>query len=249
MKISSRWFIVSVFAAFAAGGGCQQNNNPALDKTTDAGGCPTTVASVTSSPSSARTAKKIAKRASMKPAEGSGLTATLYGVKSPADDIVFVIDRSGSMLDNMDAIKAELILSISRLKENQSFHVIFFDSGAPIEMKPVGLKPACKDNKIKAVNFIKGISPEGNTDPAKGIKRALDLLTESERPEKVIFLLTDAEFDDPNSVFKAIDSVDTSDIVINSFLCSNNRPIPENEQAMKDIAADTGGKYKWVEME
>ncbi len=54
-----------------------------------------------------------------------GLGGSARGVRR----IVYVVDRSGSMLDTFQYVRQELKRSISALRRTQKFHVIFFSSG------------------------------------------------------------------------------------------------------------------------
>ena len=94
------------------------------------------------------------------------------GGKEGAGKIVYVVDRSGSMVDSIEFVRAELKRSIGTLTDEQEFHVIFYSSGPPVEMPTGRLVKATERNKQLAGQFIDGIVPQGETDPSKALERA-----------------------------------------------------------------------------
>jgi len=73
--------------------------------------------------------------------------------------VVYVVDASGSLVDSFPLILRELNQTISKLKEDQAFTVIFFGADGVIEVPPVGLKWADRDNKRRVSRW---------TDPGNG---------------------------------------------------------------------------------
>ncbi len=105
--------------------------------------------------------------------------------------VIYVIDRSGSMVDVFDMVKYEMRKSIALLNEDQYFHVIFFSEGQPIETKPRGLVPATDNNKLRCGRWLDEIVPCGQTDPIPALERAFDVLSHADSPKgKLIYLLT-----------------------------------------------------------
>lgn len=113
-----------------------------------------------------------------------GLGGTARGAKR----IVYVVDRSGSMLDTFSHVRAEMRRSISALRRSQKFHVIFFNAGQPLENSPQRLVSAIRAQKEKFFRFLQGVYPEGSTDPAPAMRRAF-----ATEPD-LIYFLTDGEF-------------------------------------------------------
>jgi hypothetical protein len=166
-----------------------------------------------------------------------------------AHNIVYVIDRSGSMSGTFESVKNEMLKSIGRLKESQSFHIILFAEGSPLEPRNRNLKRATIDNKLAANDFLDPIIAEGQTSPVQAINRAFSVLSKTRKPGRLIYLLTDAGFDDNPAVLSAISAKNSAlkgnnKVLINTFLYGNK---PEEAVAvMEKIAADTGGRYKYV---
>jgi len=166
-----------------------------------------------------------------------------------AKHVVYVIDRSGSMLATFDAVRNEMLTSIGQLSEKQNFHVIFFSDGPPQEPVDKRLVPATSEFKGKATDYLKGIFAKGQTDPIPAINRAFDVLEKGDGAGgKVMFLLTDSAFPDNQKVIDVCKARNgKKDIHIFTFLYGDRAK--EAEETMKTVAADNGGKFKFVSAE
>ncbi|MBU0719085.1 MAG: VWA domain-containing protein, partial [Planctomycetes bacterium] len=108
-------------------------------------------------------------------AVSGGNAPDFFGLGSSAPGarrIVYVVDRSGSMLATFNYVRAELKRSISALDRSQKFHVIFFSAGDPVEMPPKRLVSAIAARKAEFFEFLEGVYPGGRTDPAPAMSRA-----------------------------------------------------------------------------
>ncbi|MHC5111169.1 MAG: vWA domain-containing protein [Planctomycetota bacterium] len=114
-----------------------------------------------------------------------GLGGSVRGAKR----IVYVVDRSGSMLDTFGHVRAELMRSISALRRSQKFHVIFYNAGPPLENPPKRLVSAIRAQKEALGEFLSTVFPAGSTKPENAMRRALSL-----EPD-LIYFLTDGAFD------------------------------------------------------
>jgi len=114
----------------------------------------------------------------------------LGGSAREAKRIVYVVDRSGSMLDTFVFVQKELERSIRALRRSQKFHVIFFNEGPPLEAPPRELVSAIGRRKGEFFDFLKKVHPIGGTDPAPAIRRALSL-----KPDLVYLLSDGMDFD------------------------------------------------------
>jgi len=173
------------------------------------------------------------------------------GVKGKAYHIVYLVDRSGSMLTFFDEIRRELLTSISRLHETQTFHVIFFSEGPPEENPSRKLVYATEQAKRGAARYlqrIETISTTGVTDPIPALTRAFRVLSDAPntRAGKVIYMLTDGDFFDNEKVCQAIREMNSKKQVrIHTIL---NRF--ENQDAadiLKRIAEENGGRFKVIQ--
>ena len=177
-------------------------------------------------------------------------TVKFFGMDGRAAHVVYVIDRSGSMLDTFDALRNGLRESINGLKGTQDFHLIFFSAGAPFEMPGKKLTPASEHSKKAAGELLHRIVAEGQTDPLPAIKRAIDVLNKAEggMHNKVVVLVTDGAFPDNNKVFMLIKKLDPKN-EIRFFTVLFDTKEPDAEKALKKIADDSGGQYKQVHSE
>jgi len=174
----------------------------------------------------------------------------MYGSPAPgAGNVIYVIDRSGSMHKTFGLVRKEMLTSISNLSEEQDFHVILFATGKPFEKEPPRLTVATDEFKGNAATFLEGVEAEGATDPIPALERAFELLGRArrDRPGKLIHLLTDGNFPDNQATLQRIKELNRragGDVHINTFLYGR-RPV-EAEQIMKLIAEENRGVYKYV---
>ncbi len=126
----------------------------------------------------------------------------LGGQARGARKIVYVVDRSGSMLNTFGGVVKELKESIGALRRTQRFHVIFFNSGAALENPPRRMVSAIQAHKRAAFQFFDTITPMGDTDPRPAMRRAFAV-----EPD-LIYFLTDGEFDaHAESMFKMLEKM------------------------------------------
>lgn len=190
---------------------------------------------------------------SMSTGGGGGPRSSFFGTKGGnAYNIVYVIDRSGSMVHTFTVgVRPELLRSIGRLRDTQMFHIILFsDERTPVEFKYKKLVEASKRNKAEAAQFLFGddVAPRGQTDPVPAIQRAMAVLKNTRKKGKLIYLLTDGVFPDNQAVLTAIDRGNTDKRVhINTFLYGTAPK--EAVEVMTEIAQQNGGQYKFVESE
>jgi hypothetical protein len=96
---------------------------------------------------------------------------------SPFGRIIFLVDASGSLIDTLPRVVAELGASIGQLDEHQFFTVIFFQHNAAIEVPPRGLKAASPKMKEQTIDWIDPdtghILPSGSSNPVNALKVAM----------------------------------------------------------------------------
>jgi len=116
---------------------------------------------------------------------------SFFGLRARGQFFVFVVDCSGSMIDEdrLARAKEELRRTISALKEPQRFQVVFYND-QPIAMPGDLPKSAGIAAKTQFHEWLRMIVPDGSTDPRGAMALAL-----SQRPDAV-FLLSDGEFPD-----------------------------------------------------
>lgn len=180
---------------------------------------------------------------------GGGPVGSMWGVGEGqrARSVVYVLDRSGSMVEMFPLLKQELKRSIGSLEEDQTFDVIWFAAGDYAELSQK-LLPATFANKRLAFDDInKPIEPAGHTDPTAALRRAF-----GHKPD-VLFLVTDADFAPNNErVVRTIrDRNRRKKTTVNTILMVYDRGgggqrVEEAIQLLRSIAEDNNGTYKRV---
>jgi len=150
-------------------------------------------------------------------------------------NIVYIIDRSGSMTDTIMYVKHELKKSIGSMDLSQKFYIVFYSSGPSVGMSSGKLVPAIEQNKELAYGFIDSMIPRGQTDPSDALKKAFQMSPD------IIHLLTDGDFD--QSIISLIDNYNKDKkIPINTYCFVYTT----GEYVLQEIARKNGGSYKYI---
>lgn len=180
---------------------------------------------------------------------GAGPRSNFFGSGGNAYNIVYVVDRSGSMLDSMDLVRRELLRSVSELADTQSFHIVFLGEGTPLENPPRRLVPATRENKLEAAQYLKTIQAQGSTQSIPALRRAFEVLDNADKSKKgkLIYVLSDGEFKDnyDKRVLTLMAELNKSkDVLVNTVLYQYKAPVAE--EFFKTLAQQNGGIYKYV---
>ncbi len=130
-------------------------------------------------------------------------------------DVVFVLDRSGSMAGwKIVAARRAMARMIDTLTESDRFAVFAFDDR--IETPRWGARdgvsqliPATNRNRFKAVEFLAKLESRGGTEIAPPLDQAIELLAEphTERDhdrDRIVFLVTDGQVGNEDQVLKLL---------------------------------------------
>jgi hypothetical protein len=157
---------------------------------------------------------------------------SFFGIRAQGQVFIYVVDCSGSMLDDDRLIRAKLEIrrSIERLQYPQRFHIIFYND-RPIPM--LGDLPRAADLGAKSQmnQWLRLIQADGGTDPRGAMALALSL-----RPDAV-FLLSDGEF--PEGTVESIARKNLRKVPIHCIDLSGGLA---GDQLVR-IARDRGGQY------
>jgi Ca-activated chloride channel family protein len=108
-------------------------------------------------------------------------------------DIVFVVDRSGSMAgEKIEQARQALRFILGQLNERDHFAIVSFDD--LIESQAEALQPVTDQAIRRAQSYVASLRDRGNTDIEGALRRGLEMLRVSQpRPEAtpVIVFLTD----------------------------------------------------------
>ena len=133
-----------------------------------------------------------------------------YGIPTPSNRIVFLLDRSGSMetpaMDKVEqkgpvtgdgengghesgqtklqVAKAELRRAINQLGIDVKFNVVFYNHKVEVWKGPPELVQASRENKAKAREWFMAQEPKGSTELFAGLMKALDYGSKLEKAPK-----------------------------------------------------------------
>jgi Ca-activated chloride channel family protein len=101
-------------------------------------------------------------------------------------DVVFVIDRSGSMKGKkIEQAKAAFEYCLRRLNKGDRFNVLSFSTG--VDRLARGLIPIDRESRSRALEFIDDIEARGGTNINDALRAALKF-PKSRRPQMIVFL-------------------------------------------------------------
>jgi hypothetical protein len=158
---------------------------------------------------------------------------SFFGIRARGQFFVFVLDQSGSMIDDdrLTRAKIELRRSVYALQPPQRFEVIFYnDQATPMPGGPLP-RPADQQTKDQLTTWLRLIDPDGETNPRAAIAQAISL-----RPDAV-FLLSDGEF--PDGTVEAVANLNTRKIPIHCVDLTGGQA----GDHLQRIARDSGGRY------
>ncbi|MEC7565936.1 MAG: VIT domain-containing protein [Planctomycetota bacterium] len=102
-------------------------------------------------------------------------------------NVVFVVDRSGSMTgEKMKQAKEALRFVINNLNANDLFNIVAYDS--EVETFAPELQRYGKSSRDKALGFVEGIFAGGSTNIDGALQSALEMLTDDQSPNYLVFL-------------------------------------------------------------
>jgi hypothetical protein len=157
---------------------------------------------------------------------------SFFGIRAQGQFFIYVVDRSGSMLDDSRLVRAksELRRSVMNLQQPQRFQIIFYNE-QPLTVLGELPRPADLTAKSQMNQWLRLIEPDGGTDPRSALGLAL-----AQRPD-AIFLLSDGEF--PEGTVEAIAGRNPRKVPIHCIDLSGG----EAGDQLRRIARDSGGQY------
>ena len=159
-----------------------------------------------------------------------------FATETKAVSVGFVVDCSSSMGGaKFQAVCAELAKSITALKPDQQFFVVFFNDGFfPMtgNSHQNKLMPANRENKKDILTFLQSARSGGGTNPEPALQFMTGL-----GPE-VIYLLTDGGFSPLNPA--TYNDLNAARIVVHTIGFETGGPIP----ILQEIASRTSGTFR-----
>ncbi|MBW2666068.1 MAG: marine proteobacterial sortase target protein, partial [Deltaproteobacteria bacterium] len=121
----------------------------------------------------------------------------------PPREVVFVIDTSGSMAGaSLDQAKSALVLALERLRPDDRFNVIEFNSETTV-LFPVALHADTR-NLRRAIDYVRGLESQGGTRILPAIRVALAHQHASRGFLRQVVFLTDGSVANEQELFEAI---------------------------------------------
>ncbi|MCA9100377.1 MAG: VWA domain-containing protein [Planctomycetales bacterium] len=101
--------------------------------------------------------------------------------------VVFVVDRSGSMSGKkIEQAREALTFVLDNLREGDLFNIVAYDT--EVTQFKSELQKYNDETRAEAVGFVRGINAGGSTNIDGALKLAMGQLTDSSRPNYLIFL-------------------------------------------------------------
>lgn len=163
--------------------------------------------------------------------------------------IVYLVDHSEAAKKIFTPLKQELIRSVTSLRGTQIFTIILLGDNPPIAFNGGTLLQASKENKLQACDFLEKILVGKNFDFAPALELGVATAEKAADRCKIIYLLASSEALEKNEkIMEIVEKIKGNrHPFINTFLYG---PITEKaEKLAKEIANQTGGRYKNVELE
>jgi Ca-activated chloride channel family protein len=163
-------------------------------------------------------------------------------------DVVFVLDRSGSMGGwKMVAARRALARMVDTLTDQDRFNVYAFDNAiqTPPEFGGNGLQRASDRNRFRAVEFLAKIEARGGTEMAQPLELAVThLLQGNPERERILVLITDGQVGNEDQILRSLGNRARE---LRIFTLGIDRAV--NEAFLKRLATLGGGSYELVESE
>ncbi len=163
-------------------------------------------------------------------------------------DVVFVLDRSGSMEGwKMVAARRAVARMIDTLGDADRFCVVAFDSSVETPASlPSGLSAAADRNRFRAVEYLATVNARGGTEMAEPLDRAVRLLTPAGKDDRdrILVLITDGQVGNEDQL---LETLGTRLRKIRVFTIGIDRAV--NEGFLRRLAERGGGSCELVESE
>ena len=176
------------------------------------------------------------------PGGGNGIGVKFFDTRTAAKKIVYILDHSGSMLDNFDYLRQEAIRSVNGMLPVQSFNTVMVSEQASYifptleRMTPENKKDfAAKLNTYRA----QGMNDDLLAPFQEAFEKAFAM-----QPE-VIYFETDGHFD-PRlmDVVTSLNKKMGMKVRVNCLAFVNHDPSYEDQ--LKEMAKKNGGAYKFI---
>ncbi|PHS11266.1 MAG: hypothetical protein COA78_10170 [Blastopirellula sp.] len=168
-----------------------------------------------------------------------GAGASFMGVEAEGSRFCIIADCSGSMSgQKLEYVKQEILETLSSMKREATFQIVFFHSrDQPYPEQ--GWRSPKRDRQRVTAWLQQDVQAGGGTVPLPAFEVAMKF---SPRPD-AIFFMTDGQFGtDLVDQVKQLNSTGGRRVTIHTISFMDK----SSEQMMRQIAEDSGGKYRHV---
>jgi hypothetical protein len=164
-----------------------------------------------------------------------------------ARHIVFVCDASAAMGDRLELLKSQMRRAIVKMREPQTFDILFFKDGKAIslsrdELHLDSMLRADAETKRRACGFINRVEIGGGSDPSEALRLAF-----LRRPHR-LYLLSNGEFPDDDAVRDKVSELnkprdDGSKTRVNAIVFLHDEEDPSTGETLRKIAEEQQGVF------
>ncbi|MDF2698593.1 MAG: hypothetical protein K0Q49_149 [Haloplasmataceae bacterium] len=163
----------------------------------------------------------------------------------PANNLVLLLDVSGSMNESLELVKASLRLLVNNLREEDTISIVVYSGAAGVV-----LEPTTGSNKEKIIRTLDSLQAGGSTAGEKGINLAYKLAEDNfkENGNNRIILATDGDFNvgvSSNSDLENLIEEKRNDNIFLSVLGFGTGNIKDNK--METLADKGNGNYSYID--
>jgi von Willebrand factor type A domain len=172
-----------------------------------------------------------------------------FGSTTDLRKICFVVDCSGSMKGMFGMVRRNLKDSISKLRQDQYFNVIFFRGEELLDFGNKRLVRASENRKTQAFTFIDNVSPAGTTNAAKALTYAMGVKDSAGNAVQLIYFLTDGlDMSDNNMDFSKRIEKQRKNLAPSTIINTIGfwAELYDRSELIK-IAGSSGGKFVSIE--
>jgi hypothetical protein len=165
-----------------------------------------------------------------------GTHASFLGVGGNGKRIVFIIDATGSMSGNSDAVCDRVSDAIDVLRPPQGFNIFFINDHdiPPPAPKMMFVNP---ESKRVAKAYIRKVPFRGGTDPLPALRRAFAM-----QPDLIYFLIDPGDFPDKQAVLDLVRQKASGGRTTMNIIAFEHHD-EENEKFLKQLAEETHGVF------
>ncbi len=174
---------------------------------------------------------------------------SVLGLTIEARNVVFLVDAEGEVAKHMEQVKQALVKSISRLGEEQQFHVMFatkhFEKDSFEEIPAGKLLPATRKNKIVAARFLSKIDTQWSKHIRRPLSSGMRMLEDSKSDSIALILITDGlPGDSDDNIEQCLNYTEArKGVPLHVVMVAGEFLSQDGIKRMKKLAAQQNGRF------